>query len=140
MDRQQKNFLQWALKGFPEDTVVKENERINQERSALKDRKVELQKRIQEVKDHEIDVEGIEQFCKQARQNLVDFTYDDKRLSLEALQVEVLIDNNTISIRGAIPISLDDIVSTPAGSSIPEISGVSEGIRTLDLQGHNLAP
>jgi len=43
LDREQKQLLQWALKGFPEETVVAENKRINESRSSLQSRKAELE-------------------------------------------------------------------------------------------------
>ncbi|MFC2060341.1 hypothetical protein ACFLTZ_04530 [Chloroflexota bacterium] len=46
LDREQKQLLQWALKGFPEDTVVAENKRINESRSSLQSREVALETQI----------------------------------------------------------------------------------------------
>jgi len=39
------------------------------------------------------------------------FTFDDKRLALEALNIKVFVDGNNINIEGAIPIAGDDIAS-----------------------------
>ena len=113
LDKEQERLLQWALKGFPEETIVRENEKINRERGELKKRRVELEKRKEAVKENEIDIEGIEKFCELARQNLTNFTFEKKRFSLEALQVKVRIDGDRVYIEGAIPVG--DIVSTPAG-------------------------
>jgi site-specific DNA recombinase len=112
LDREQEQLLQWALKGFPEETVVKENERINRFRAELKQRGAELEARIEQVKQASTDIQGIERFCELARQNLGDFTFENKRLALQELQVKVWIDGNTVSIEGAIPIPEGDIVST----------------------------
>ena len=57
-------------------------------------------------------MECIERFCELVRQNLGDFTFEDKRLALEALQVEVRIDSKKVTIKGAVPVIEGDIEST----------------------------
>lgn len=89
LGRQQEELLSWALKGFPEETIIKENERINQYRDSLKSRLSELSTRIARVNQNELDLAGVRLFCELAKENLANFTYADKRLALEALQIEV---------------------------------------------------
>jgi len=115
LDKEQERLLQWALKGFPEETVINENEKINRTRADLKERKAELEKKIEDAKENEVDLEGVERFCELARENLMNFTYEDKRLALEALQIRVAINGDNISVHGAIPVVTGDIVSTLAG-------------------------
>ena len=57
-------------------------------------------------------MESIERFCELVRQNLGDFTFDNKRLALGALSIKVWVNGNEINIEGAIPVAGDDIVST----------------------------
>ncbi len=115
LDKEQEHLLQWALRGFPEETVINENEKINRTRADLKERRAELEKKIGNAKENEVDLEGVERFCELARENLMNFTYEDKRLALEALQIKVALNNDSISVHGAIPVIDGDIVSTPAG-------------------------
>jgi site-specific DNA recombinase len=115
LDKEQERLLQWALKGFPEETVINENEKINRTRADLKERKAELEKKIEDAKENEVDLEGVERFCELARENLMNFTYEDRRLALEALQIRVAINGDSISVHGAIPVVTGDIVSTLAG-------------------------
>jgi len=112
LDKEQQQLLQWALKGFPEETVVAENKRINEQRDTLNERKVELETRVEQARQTEVNFESIERFCELVRQNLGDFTFDDKRLALEALSIKVWVNGNEINIEGAIPVAGDDIVST----------------------------
>ncbi len=112
LDREQGELLQWALKGFPEETIVKENEKINHERISLTNRREELHRRIAEAKENQIDADGIERFCDLVKNNLKSFGYKEKRLALEALQVKVWIDGENISIHGAIPVITGHIAST----------------------------
>ncbi|MFC1910598.1 hypothetical protein ACFLXC_04865 [Chloroflexota bacterium] len=114
LDREQERLLQWALKGFPDKTVINENDKINRTRLDLQKRKAQLEKNIEDTKRNEFDLEGIEKFCRLASENLEHFSYEDKRLALEALKIKVVIDGDKITVHGAIPIIQSDIVSTLA--------------------------
>ncbi len=105
LDKEQEQLLQWALKGFPEETVIAENKRINGQRAILKQRKGELEVRIEQAKQTEANMESIEQFCDLVKQNLGDYTFEDKRLALEALQIRVRLDGKNINIEGGIRIA-----------------------------------
>jgi len=109
LDRQQQELLQWALKGFPTDTVVRENEKINKQRADLLKVEAELKSKVDRAKQSDIEVAGLEQFCDIAKANLESFGYEDKRLALEALQIKIWVDENTVSITGAIPIKAGSI-------------------------------
>ncbi|MFC2122116.1 recombinase family protein [Bacteroidota bacterium] len=104
IDRDQQQLLQWAVKGFPEETVVKENEKMNEHRNQLLVRKDELKGKIEHIRQTDIDTTSIEKFCQIARGNLKDFTFENKRLALDMLQVQVVVDGDEISLSGAIPI------------------------------------
>ena len=56
---QQTELLSWALKGFPEETVTKENLKINQYRENLNNRLADLQARLIEVRTNEVDLYGV---------------------------------------------------------------------------------
>ena len=111
LDKEQQELLQWALKGFPEEVVVTENKRINEQRDVLKQRRIELETRIEQARQTDVNFESIDQFCEQWRQNLGEFTFEDKRLALEVLQLKVWVDGDETIMEGAIPISGDDIQS-----------------------------
>lgn len=105
LDREQGQLLQWAMKGFPEDIVVKENEKINRERTELHRATQETKKKLEQAKESYIDSEKVEDFCKIASQNLADFGYAEKKLALETLKIEVRIDgNNPPSLQGILPV------------------------------------
>ena len=125
LDKEQQQLLQWALKGFPEETVVAENKRINGQRDLLKQRRSELEARLEQARETEVNMESIERFCEVVRQNLSEFTFEDKRLALEALSIKVWVEDNKLEIEGAIPISGDDIKSIT--------SRCSESVRARSL-------
>ncbi len=105
LDEEQWSLLQQAKRDFPEEMIKADNKRINGERDVLDQRKGDLETRIEQAKQTEVNMESIEQFCELVRQNLGDFTFNDKRLTLEALQIRVRLDGNNINIEGAIPIA-----------------------------------
>ena len=111
LDKEQQQLLQWALKGFPEETVVAENKRINGQRDLLKQRRSELEARLEQARETEVNMESIERFCEMQRQNLGEFTFENKRLALEVFSIKVWVEGNKIEIEGAVPISRDDIQS-----------------------------
>jgi len=110
--REQGQLLQWGLKGFPEDTILNENERINKHRAQLKTCLAELEDKINQVKQSDGDMEDIERFCQLVSENLKGLTFEEKRLALEALKIEVSVDGDNINLAGAIPLIKDDIIST----------------------------
>jgi len=72
LDREQDQLLQWALKGFPEESVIRENEKINRQRADLKERRAELETKINQARKAEVDIEGIEEFCAACTRSGVD--------------------------------------------------------------------
>ncbi|GAH48393.1 unnamed protein product, partial [marine sediment metagenome] len=101
-----------ALKDFPEETVVAENKRINGQRDLLKQRRSELEARLEQARETEVNMESIERFCEVVRQKLGEFTFEDKRLALEALSIKVWVDGKEINIEGAIEVGEEGIEST----------------------------
>jgi len=105
LDKEQEQLLQWAMKGFPEDIVVRENEKINRERTELHRATQETEKKLEQAKESHIDLEKIEDFCNIASQNLADFGYSEKKLALEALKIKVWIDgDNPPRLQGILPV------------------------------------
>jgi len=105
LDREQERLLQWALKGFPEETVIKENEKINRERVELKQRIGELEKKLKQARDSNVDLERLEEFCQVASQNLLEFGHTERKMTLEALKIRVFVDGSSATLEGVLPIS-----------------------------------
>jgi len=105
LDTEQEQLLQWALKGFPQEMVIKENERINRERTELHRAIQETEKKLEQARESDIDLEKVEEFCKIASQNLSDFGYTEKKLALETFKIRVWIDGKTPKLEGVLPVS-----------------------------------
>ncbi len=78
----------------------------------LEYRKSELERRIEASQHEEVDIQGVRRFCELAKENLSSFSFEEKRLALEALRIRVLVNGTTITVEGAIPIPDRDIAST----------------------------
>ena len=112
LDREQKQLLQWALKGFPEDTVVAENKRINEIRSSLQSRKVALETQIQASREAAVSLPKLQEYIQLIREKMTHFDFDMKRLALDMLNIKVWIDGSNVEITGTIPVEDSEVVTT----------------------------
>jgi len=125
LDKDQTKLLQWALKGFPESQIVRENEQLNQERKRLEGRKEGIIARIESVSQAQIDAEGILEAVNILKTNLSDLSFESKRQTLEALRIRIMLGRDAISIEGILPVSYGVVSSTPSnrnGERMPSIS------------------
>jgi regulator of replication initiation timing len=124
-DKEQEKLLQWALKGFPESTIIQENQRINHERESLKQRKAEIEARIESARQAQVDADSVRQAVEMVRANLDKLSFESKRLALESLNIRVVLGKDSVAIEGAIPVSYGVVASTPSnrnGERMPSIS------------------
>ena len=112
LDREQEQLLQWALKGFPEETVVAENKKINAKRESLKAQKAGLGAQIKASQEAAISLPKLEQFVALLRQKLTTLDFETKRMALDMLSIKVWLDGYNVEITGVIPVTDDVIVTT----------------------------
>ncbi len=112
LDREQKQLLQWALKGFPEDTVVAENKRINESRSSLQSRKAALETQMQASREAAVSLPKLEEYIQLVREKLTDLDFDMKRLALDMLNIKIWVDGSNVEITGTIPVEDSEVVTT----------------------------
>ena len=112
LDREQKQLLQWALKGFPEDTIVAENKRINESRISLQSRKAELETQVQTSREAAVSLPKLEEYIQLIREKLTTLDCDMKRLALDMLNIKIWIDGSSVEITGTIPVEKPDVVTT----------------------------
>jgi len=104
LDREQEQLLQWALKGFPEETVVSENKRINQKRSTLQAQKAELETQVKASHEAIVSLPKLEHFVELMREKLSALDFETKRMALDMLGIKVWLDGHNVEITGTIPI------------------------------------
>ncbi|HEY86746.1 MAG TPA: recombinase family protein [Dehalococcoidia bacterium] len=107
LEEEQKQLLRQSLMGFPEELVIKENQKINDDRTVPLQRKVELEAKIEQAKQTTINMDNIKLVCDIVRKSLGNLTYEDKRLAIEALDIMVWINHNELRMEGSIPIPDD---------------------------------
>jgi len=112
LDREQEQLLQWALKGFPEETVVSENKRINQKRATLQAQKAELETQIKASQEAVISLPKLERFVELMQDKLSKLDFESKRQALDMLGITVWLDGQTVEITGFIDAEDDVIVNT----------------------------
>jgi site-specific DNA recombinase len=115
LDRDQAQLLQWALKGFPEETVVIENKKINAKRETLRARRAELAVEIKASQEAAVSVPKLEQFVRSMKERLATLDFETKRMTLDMLDIKVWLDGDNIEITGVLPIADDVIVTTQSG-------------------------
>ncbi|MBA7616063.1 hypothetical protein ES703_23354 [subsurface metagenome] len=103
LDTEQEQLLQWALKGFPDEMVIKSNERINRRRTELRREIKETEKKLEQVKKSHIDPTRVEELCGVVSQNLSDFGDTEKKLALEVFKIKVWIDGKSVILDGVFP-------------------------------------
>ena len=111
-DKEQRQLLQWALKGFPENQVEAENKRINKARETLTAQKTELETQLKSSKDAVISIPKLEHTIELLSHELQDSDFAEKRDFIESMGIKVWIDGENVEITGAIPVEDGCIVTT----------------------------
>ena len=111
LSREQEQLLQWPLKGFPEETVVAENKRINEKRSSLQPQKADIDAQIKASHEATVSLPKLEAYIQLVREKLTTLDFDMKRLALDMLNIKVWIDGWNVEITGTIPVKDADIVT-----------------------------
>jgi site-specific DNA recombinase len=87
-----------------EETFMRSIGRLRAEVEALQREESRLQQEIAANAQFKPDPNDIREACELVRRNLKDLTLEDKRQAMEALQVKVWIDGNTVEAEGSIPL------------------------------------
>lgn len=112
LDREQKQLLQWALKGFPEEQIIAENKHINESRSNLESQKAKFERQINASRDAAVSLPKLEVYVQLVREKLTTLDFDMKRLALEMLNIKIWIDDPSVEITRSIPVEDAAIVTT----------------------------
>jgi len=101
----QKERIWRAFEITGDETTFKQDiERLTREVNSLEAERLELQRKIETHQRYEIDAERIKEACQLFSSNLKDLTYEEKRFTLEALQIKVVIEPEILRLGGVIPI------------------------------------
>ena len=117
LNHEQTQLLQWALKGFPQETVEAENMRINDGRNNLQSRKIELESQIEASREAAVSIPKLKAYIQLIRDKLTNLDFDMKRLALDMLNIKVWLDGPGVEITGTIPIE-DKVVVSKSSSRL----------------------
>ena len=112
LDRDQEQLLQWALKGFPEETVVSENKRINERRTTLQAQKAELETQIKVSQEAVISLPKLESFIEFMQDKISALDFEGKRQAFDMLNIKIWLDGYNVEVTGVLPVPDDVIVTT----------------------------
>ena len=112
LSREQGQLLQWALKGFPEEMVVAENERLNQKRASLQAQKTELETQVKASQEATISLPKLERFVELMRERMSALDFEAKRMALDMLSIKVWLDGDHVEVTGVIPVEDAAIATT----------------------------
>jgi len=101
-DGEQRQLLQWALKGFPANLVEAENRRLNKAKETLKAQKTELEAQLKASQDAVINVPNLERFIEDMQKRLSELDFENKRLVLDMLGIMVYLDGENVEVTGVI--------------------------------------
>ncbi len=104
----------YRLSEIDDQFILNENKKLKQEKERLLEEKAALRNRLEVQTVNEFQLEALREYCDRAAKNIEQFTYEDKRLALDALGIEVIVKPEGIAIRGAIPASIPSITSPPS--------------------------
>lgn len=88
-----------------EETFKRSIGQLQREVEALRQERIHLEGAIEASRQFSPDVNDIKRACEVVRQNLKGLSLEDKRMAMEALQVRVWVDSDSVEIEGAIPVT-----------------------------------
>ncbi len=82
-------------------------------------KKSDTEKRIAANEHLVLNAESIEETCIALSRKIKSLDFNDKRLAIQALQIRVLVDGDSITINGAIPVDVSRTANTASGMHAP---------------------
>ncbi len=113
LDREQKELLDNALRGFPESLIISENKKINSKRENLQAQITELETQIKASQEATVSLPNLERTVELLRRQIKSLDFETKREFIDSLGIKVWLDGHNVEITGLIPVMDDAIATTP---------------------------
>jgi site-specific DNA recombinase len=113
-DLEQRQLLQWALKGFPESQVEEENRRINKARETLQRRQGELGVKIKASHEAVINIPRFRHSIEMLSNQLKGADFATKRDFIESMGITIWLDDEDVELKGELDPNMGVIVPTPS--------------------------
>ena len=96
------------LPDYPPEKLDAETRRLSELRRQLAGEKARVEKELTELRQAIVDKDGLRRFCETASRNLASLDDSQWRLLLEAMRLQVLVDDGTITVKVAVPAVKDE--------------------------------
>lgn len=97
-----------------DEFILRENRKLKNEQKMLEGDKVRLEAQLNASIPSVDQVKLVREYCRRAARNIERFTFEEKRLALEALQVRVIATGNGLELYGILPVGVDYVSTTTA--------------------------
>jgi len=117
LKKQERNLIYLFRVGeYDKQLLETETRTLKQAQAKAESEYQELKHRLTTMSEVAEQMEGISTYCEWASQNLESLGFEDKRLVLEALDIQVIVEGKRVMIRGFLPVgspSFFPVSSTP---------------------------
>ena len=96
------------LPDYPPEKLGAETRRLSELRQQLAGERAAVEKELAELRQAIVDKDGLRRFCETASRNLASLDDSQWRLLLEAMRLQVLVDDGTITVKVAVPAVKDE--------------------------------
>jgi len=129
LDESETRFLRLYGAGVvAEEKLQRELLRVADERRRTAEAIASLESRLAKMHANKLSGENIEVICKRVSTNLESLSTVDRRMALEALDIKVHVNGDSISVTGSLPALGSDVVS-PSGRMEVDAGHVSDSLR-----------
>jgi len=139
LDRQERRLLRlYGKASIDEKKLDDEIARIKTEKEAWEEQHRELEARLEAEREIRKNRLSIEAYCKRASRNIEEFTFEDKRKAIDALDIVAHVDGERIAITGRIPLqarTADLLPDQLQPTQPPSLHCISQDSRTRSRRG-----
>lgn len=105
LDGQERRLLHlYGKANIDEKKLDDEIARIETEKKAWEGQRRNLEARLEAEREIQENRLSIEAYCKRASRNIEDFTFADKRMAIDALDIVAHVDGDRVTITGRVPL------------------------------------
>jgi len=105
--KQERNLIYLYRVGeYDEELLAVETKRLKEAQRKASERYDELNRQFLSISEVADQIESIETYCEWVSQNLENLDFDQKRLVLEALDLQVAVDGKKVIIKGFLPLRI----------------------------------
>jgi site-specific DNA recombinase len=101
LDLEQAEQFKLAKMGFPEETIINDNKRINSERENQKIQRSQVENRLKAAKESLANIDKVKKMLQFIRGKMDNLDFKKKRLILDALDIKVYVNHGRAEIIGS---------------------------------------